>query len=331
MDVGQPHAGVDGEIIDALFALFDQRVLVDLPVEFYGIAVDLLQRLVDRHGADRDRRVAQDPFPRGVDVAPGREVHHGVGAPADRPHHLVDFFLHRRGDRGVADIGVDLGEEIAADDHRLEFAVVDVAGDDRAAARDLAAHEFRGDEGGQVGAKAFAVGQRGLGALQLNLAAEIFAGGDVDHLLGDDAGAGEFQLRDHVVARAAQRLVMRLEGGGGLVAGDVAVIDRFYIAALIFLDAAALLHPCDAGAGEAGVDVDGHRRIGIGTGGVIHRQVRLAGAFAQHDLAQRHANIRRLIGRDKNLARRRQRAGGDGGFQLGGVDGLIHGGAPFRR
>ncbi len=163
--------------------------------------------------------------------------------------------------------------------------MVDVAGDDGAAARDLAAHEFRGDEGGQGGAKAFAVGQCGFRALQLNLAAEIFAGGDVDHLLGDDAGAGEFELGDHVVARAAQRLVMRLEGGRRLVVGDVAVIDRFYIAALIFLDAAALLHPLDARTGEAGVDVDGDGRIGVGTGSVIHRQVRLAGAFAQHDLA----------------------------------------------
>ena len=87
--------------------------------------------------------------------------------------------------------------------------------------RAISAGRIRGDESGQVGVKAFAVGQRSLGAFQLNLAAEIFAGGDVDHLLGDDAGAGEFQLRDHVVARAAQRLVMRLEGGGGLVAGDL--------------------------------------------------------------------------------------------------------------
>ena len=37
--VGEPHAGVDGEIVDALFALLDQRVLVDLPVELDRIAV----------------------------------------------------------------------------------------------------------------------------------------------------------------------------------------------------------------------------------------------------------------------------------------------------
>ena len=52
-DVGEAHAGVDGEIVDALLALLDQRVLVDLPVELVGITIDLLQRLVDRHGSDR--------------------------------------------------------------------------------------------------------------------------------------------------------------------------------------------------------------------------------------------------------------------------------------
>ena len=69
VDVGQPHAGVDREIVDALFALLDQRVLVELPGQLDGIAVAFLQRLVDRHGADRDRRVAQNPFAGGVDVA----------------------------------------------------------------------------------------------------------------------------------------------------------------------------------------------------------------------------------------------------------------------
>ena len=125
--VGEPHAGMDGEIVDALLALLDQRVLEAFPVELDRIAVDLLQRLIDRHGADRHRRVAQDPFADVVDVAAGGEVHHGVGAPADRPHHLLDFFLDRGRDGRVADIGVDLHQEVAADDHRLEFGVVDVA------------------------------------------------------------------------------------------------------------------------------------------------------------------------------------------------------------
>jgi len=31
VNIGQAHAGVDGEIVDALFGLFDQRVAIDLP------------------------------------------------------------------------------------------------------------------------------------------------------------------------------------------------------------------------------------------------------------------------------------------------------------
>src|SRR5262249_38353616 len=105
MDVAEPHAGVDGEVIYALFALLNQRVAINLPVELHRVAVDFLKRLVDRHGADRDRRVADYPFARVVDVAAGRQVHHGVGAPADRPHHLFDLFFNRRGHGRVADIG----------------------------------------------------------------------------------------------------------------------------------------------------------------------------------------------------------------------------------
>ena len=196
--IGEPHAGMDGEIVDALLALLDQRVLVDFPVELDRVAVHLLQRLVDRHGADRARRVADDPFARGVDVAAGGEVHHRVGAPADRPHHFLDLFLHRRRDRRVADVRVDLGEKIAADDHRLEFAVIDVGGDDGAPARDLGAHEFRRDERRDRGAEVFAVRQRFLRALQHLPAAEILALGDVDHLLGDHARARPFKLGERV-------------------------------------------------------------------------------------------------------------------------------------
>ena len=193
-DVGEPHAGVDREVIHPLLTLFNKRVLVAFPVELDRIAVDLLQRLVDRHSSNGDRRIAQDPFARVVDIAARGEVHHRVGAPADRPHHLLDFFFNGGSDGTVADIGVDLGEEVAADDHRLEFGVVDVGRDDGAAARDLAAHEFRGDKGGQCAAELLAVGQCCFGALELLLAAEVLARCDVDHFLGDDAGASPTRI-----------------------------------------------------------------------------------------------------------------------------------------
>jgi hypothetical protein len=127
-DEAQQHAGVDGEVIDALLGLLDEGVAEEFPGEVLGLAVHFFERLIDRHGADGHGRVAQDPFAGGVDVLAGGEVHDGVRAPLGGPAHFLDFLLDARGDGAVADVGVDLDEEVAADDHRLEFGVVDVGG-----------------------------------------------------------------------------------------------------------------------------------------------------------------------------------------------------------
>ena len=72
----------------------------------------------------------------------GRQIHHRVGAPERRPAQLVHFLGDRRADGGVADVRVDLHQEVAADDHRLELGVVDVGRNDGAAARDFGPHEL---------------------------------------------------------------------------------------------------------------------------------------------------------------------------------------------
>src|SRR5690606_6295972 len=110
-----------------------------------GDAADLLQCLVDRYSADRHRRVADDPLAGLVDVLAGGQVHHGVRAPADAPGQLGHFFLDRGAEGRVADIAVDLHQEVAADDHRLQLHVVDVGRDDGAATGDFLAHELGGD------------------------------------------------------------------------------------------------------------------------------------------------------------------------------------------
>ena len=175
-DVAQQHAGVDGEVVDALLRLLDQRVAIDLPGQILGPSADLLERLVDRDGADRDGGVPHDPLAGLVDVLPGREIHDRVGAPQRRPAQLVDFFFDRGAHRGVADVGVDLDREVAADDHRLELEVIDVGGDDGAAARDLRSHE---------------------------LGIEPFTRRDERHLRRDDALARVLELGHDAAAAAA--------------------------------------------------------------------------------------------------------------------------------
>ena len=92
--------------------------------------------------------------------------------------------------------------------------MVDVRRDDGAPARDLAAHEFGRHERRHRGAEALAVGERGLGAIEHPLAAKIFALGDVDHFLGDDARARPFVLGDgpHPAPCAASTLPEAGEG-----------------------------------------------------------------------------------------------------------------------
>src|SRR5208282_5996432 len=51
--------------------------------------------------------------------------------------------LDARRDGRVADVGVDLNKEIAADDHRFQLGVIDVRRDDGAAGGDFAADELR--------------------------------------------------------------------------------------------------------------------------------------------------------------------------------------------
>src|SRR5690606_7584221 len=189
-DVGEAHPGVDGEVVDALFGLLDQGVAEDVPGEVLGDAADFLERLINRDCPYRHGAVADDPFAGVVDVAARREVHDGVGAPADRPDHLVDFAGDVGGDGGVADVGVDLDEEVAADRHRLGSGVVDVRGDDGGAAGDFAADVVGGDVVGDFGVEVLAVadafGEAG--------AAEVLARGDVFHPGRGDAAAGVVHL-----------------------------------------------------------------------------------------------------------------------------------------
>src|SRR5499426_3418016 len=84
------------------------------------------------------------------------EIHHRVGPPFRRPAHLLYLLFNRRRDGAVADVGVDLDQEVAADGHRFALRVIDVGGNDGAPASDLLTDEFRRDVWRDARAEAFA-------------------------------------------------------------------------------------------------------------------------------------------------------------------------------
>ncbi len=310
--VGQPHAGMDGEVVHALLGLLDQGVLEHLPIQLVGLAADLLQCLIDRNGTDRDRGVAENPAPDVVDVATRREVHHRVAAPADRPDQLLHLVGNARGHGGIADVGVDLHQEVAPDDDRLQLRVVDVGGDDGAAARDLVADELRRDEGGDGGAEILAVGPAFLRARQHLPAAEVFAVGDVDHLLGDDAGAGELVLRDVLAGAAGQHTQLGRAGRDEALALGAAVVLGLDVAGSDGSEAAPG-DPRPPHRRQPGFQVDVRAGIGVGAGAVIGAIGLLARRRVERDLAERHADVGPGLGRGVDLARARDRSGGHAG------------------
>ncbi len=249
--VRQAHPGVDGEIVDALLGLFDQGVAENLPGQVFGDAADLFQRLIDRHGADRDGRIAHDPFAGVMNVAARAEVHHGVRAPADRPDHLVDFGSHIAGDGRVADVGVDLDQEIAPDRHRLALGVVDVGGDDRPAARDFLPHEFRRDIVRNFRAEALAIAHIGA----QHLAAQVFAGCDIFHLGRNDAAPCIMHLAEVRAGLCTQHLLAHVGECGNAarpVRPQLAVVLGPHLALCHLFHIAARQLPC-RGAVRAGL------------------------------------------------------------------------------
>ncbi len=311
--IAQQHAGVDGEVVDALLGLFDQGIAEDFPGQVLGDAVDLLQRLVDRYGADRYRAVAQDPLAGFMDVLAGGQVHHRVGAPADAPGELLHFFLDRRAQRAVADVAVDLHQEVAADDHRLKLGVVDVRRNDRAAAGDFLADELGGDFLRDVGAEAvprvLLVEQAGgPGFLQLH----VLADGDVFHLRGDDAFLRVVHLRD-VGARLGPARRAHVGEAQGIEAGvGQAGLAELGGQAGEDLGVAALVDPARTHVRQALAQIDADLGVGIRAGGVVdeHRRVLFAaeggGGVGEGDFPHRDADVRARAGQ-VDLARVRER------------------------
>ncbi len=305
-DVRQTHAGVDGKVIHTLLALLDQRVAVNLPGQLFGFAVDFFQGLINRHGADRHRRIADDPLAGFMNVLTGRQIHDGVTAPADRPGHFFDFFLNAGRQRRIADVGIDFHQEVATDDHRLNFRMVDVYRDDRAAAGHFITYEFGCDD---FRNRCTEMLTRMLFGQQLGktFAPLVLADRDVFHLRRNNTFARIVHLRHVHAGLGNARFAGEIETQTGecRIGKTLPAVTRARAVELNGIT--ALLDPLLTQGSEPGADVDFCRGIGVRARGVIHKNRRIL--FCAHrsrrvglgDLAHRHLNVGAGT-RDVNLA-----------------------------
>src|SRR5262249_46432005 len=191
---------------------------------------------------------------------------------------------------------------------------------------------FGRDESRHRRAEAFTVGERGFGALELLLAAEVLALGDIDHFLGDDTGPRPFELGEVLSVKRPPGLRRVGEIACEMLASDIAVVNRLDLAAFVFLDPASLLNPFNTGPRQSLLDVDRHLRISVRTSGVVDRQWRLARRSVERDLAQGYAQIGRGLGLRVDLARGRQRARRDfRSDKIGASNRLVHDITPERK
>ena len=218
VDVLQSDAAVYGEVVHALLTLFDKRLTEDVPRKVLGLAVHLLKGLVHGHRSHWHGTVAQDPLARLVYVVARGEIHERVATPFAAPHRFVDLLLDARCGGRVSDVGVDLHEEMGADDHRFRLGVLAVGGDDGASLGNLLAHKGRCD----------------VGLDAQFLAVHVLAYGHILHLLCDDALLGEIHLRlsllttvDPWLAQSGQSLLeVDLHGGVAVGSAGVVYVDR---------------------------------------------------------------------------------------------------------
>jgi hypothetical protein len=138
---------VDRHVVDALLRLVLDHVEEVLGGHVFDVAAELLEHLIDRNGADRDRGGVDDRGADRVDILAGGEVHDGVGAVVDRQMELFKLFLEVAGDGRVADVGVDFALGGDADGHRLEpLGEVDlIGGDHHAAGGHFVANQLGGE------------------------------------------------------------------------------------------------------------------------------------------------------------------------------------------
>ncbi|MCY1244385.1 hypothetical protein D9M72_574560 [compost metagenome] len=141
---------------------------------------------------------------------------------------------------------------------------------------------------GDMGAEAFAVASY----RACRIAAEVLADRHELHLRRDDAGAGVGKLRYRLAASRLERRVLEREGRRQPVAAGKTVVFRTDDAPLVGFHVAAPDDPVATESRQPRLDADLRIVGGIGAGGIVDGNRRLAGGRVQRDLAHRHADIR---------------------------------------
>ena len=183
-----------------------------------------------------------------------------------------------------------------------------------AAACDLAAHELRRHERRKGCTEALPVGETRFRLIGLTLPPDILAVGDIDHLLGDDPGAGELELGDELLNLPLVAVYPLPLEGRSTTRSQERVVGRGYTAVICIRPAScpslkgegtleappitprprAAIQP--ARRREPVIDVDAGFSVGVGARRVVDAE---GGPVRQRDLAERHDIVVGLAARNR--------------------------------
>ena len=159
---------------------------------------------------------------------------------------------------------------------------------------------------GMAAPKALAVGETLGSRFDRLLAREILAMGDIDHLFGNDPGAGEFELGDELARLSRAQPARRGAERRKTIFRNVAIVLGLDRARLRYGEVAGF-DPGLAHRLEAAGKIDRYVAFGIGSGRIIDPDRRLV-RVAERNLSEGNANIGAAAGERHRLSANPQSA-----------------------
>ena len=213
-----------------------------------------------------------------MNVLAGGQIHDSIGTPVRGPGQFLHLFLNGGRQRGIADVGIDLYQEVAPDNHRLNFRVIDIRGNDRTPTRHLGTNKFRRDFLRQGGAERLATMLCAQCCLFARLhIAHVLADGDELHFRRNDALTRVMKLGDVMpclgTTRRAQMFETQMRRAQILLTlfavGGTDSRQNFAVPPLLDPGRAQRRQACPQVHFDGGVGIDArgvvypHRRIGL--------------------------------------------------------------------